>query len=847
MNLDETLNQINVQVIGIDELDVLAQDLASDAWMPACDTETEYRQALEVDGIPGQVRVISFAVKREDGSEAAYVVDLRDTPAERVNEVMSKLDFLGFNANFDEHALQLVGISVQNWYDVMLADTVTRAGRTGIMWYRSLAQLAKVALGIELDGKGSVQLSYNLTDDLTDDQIRYAGYDAVVTRRVGEWVRNNVEAANLALAVELENGSRPFINAMMINGVPFQLDEYLDSEIAAKREIVADSLAKLAELTESRPLEEAPQLALFEHAAAAHNGEGDARPVPSWNPNSKPELIEALNKWASDEVKAYTKKVLGEERLLLATDSLRKDDVKQIKSPIVTALLALKKAAKEVTTYGADLRKYHRNGRFFSRYKQGGLVSTGRLASFNFNAQNLSKGMLPHMKAEEGNIFVYGDISQAELRFAAHLSKEQDMIDAFTSGEDFHTATVRVMNPGVDVDEIAESDPKRMKDMRTSAKAVNFGLAYGMGPALLAKNLTVSGVDTDKETAQGYLDAYFAARPKMQEWLEARDASVIEFSRNLPQIDWQASFSLYSVREDTEIKRRALKKKLGYMPSGLEVAAHVWPDGPDGIDEDDALSDEELQEFWASQASKIDWAFSYEGAVLLTATGAPLEFYSYTPSGRRRCFNVSMGNERNDKFSGFVTAVVLEMCNKPKAAGKAYLAEFCEQHNIVLPADQAWRSDRMRARVDTVKAFEGRDGKALKLELIRGAVRRFGFQALEPMFRRAAAGCVRGLKNAHRNHPIQGAVADVVEHAFAKMIKELPEGARPIISVHDSVTIECRKEDADAVARLLHDSVMDAMAIFCKTCPAKVDVDVRTSLSDDDVVYEFDPAVSSTS
>ena len=440
------------------------------------------------------------------------------------------------------------------------------------------------------------------------------------------------------------------------------------------------------------------------------------------------------------------------------------------------------------------------------------------------------------MKPEEGNVFVYGDISQAELRFAAHLSEEQDMIDAFTSGEDFHTATVRVMNPGVDLDTV---DDKTMKNMRTSAKAVNFGLAYGMGAALLAKNLTVSGVDTTKETAQGYLDAYFEARPRMQQWLQARDNKVIEFSKNLPEIDWQASLKLYSLREQAEIKRRAYKKKLGYMPSGLELAAHLWPSGPEGIDEDDALSDDELQVFWADKAQELDWAFTYEGAVLLTATGAPLEFYSHTPSGRRRCFNVAMGNERNDKFSGFVTAVVLEMCNRPKPAGKAYLAQFAEEQGLNLPSDALWKSDRMRARVETVKAFEGRDGKALKLELIRGAVMRFGWQALDGMFRRAAAGCIRGLKNAHRNHPIQGAVADVVEHAFAKMIKELPEGARPIISVHDSVTIECREEDADRVAQLLNSSVMDAMALFCSTCPAKVDVDIRTSLADDDVIREL--------
>ena len=59
MNIEESLKEINVKVIGIDELDVLAQDLASDVWMPACDTETEYRQALEVT--VSQVRFVSSA------------------------------------------------------------------------------------------------------------------------------------------------------------------------------------------------------------------------------------------------------------------------------------------------------------------------------------------------------------------------------------------------------------------------------------------------------------------------------------------------------------------------------------------------------------------------------------------------------------------------------------------------------------------------------------------------------------------------------------------------------------------------------------------------------------------
>lgn len=844
--LENAIN-VDVKVINVDDLPALAADLASDAYLPACDTETEYREALEVDGIPGQVRVISLAVKREDGSEQAYVIDLRDTPAEAVNEVLSKYEFLGWNANFDEHALLLSGIRAKAWYDVMLADSVTRSGRTGVMWYRSLAAVTKLALGVDLDGKGTTQTSYDLTSDLTDEQVRYAGYDAVVTRRVAEWVRTNVDAAGLSEAAMLENRARPFINAMMINGVPFDLDGYLEKEISEKRELIASLLADIAEMTEAQTLEEAPQVALFEHAAAAGDGDGDARMVPAWNPNSKPDLVDALNKYAEEAVRKYTKKVFGEDRLLNAAETLRKDDLKQIKDPLVTKILALKAAAKEVTTYGADLRKYHRNGRFFSRYKQGGLVSTGRLASFNFNAQNLSKGMMPWMKPDQpGRVFVYGDISQAELRFGAHLSNEEDMIAAFKSGEDFHTETVKVMNPGVDVAALAETDPALMKKLRTSAKAVNFGVAYGMSANLLAKNLTVSGVDTTKDEAQGFLDAYFAGRPSLAKWLNDRDNYVANVARSLPEMDWQRSFQLLVLFEQTEIKRRALKKKLGRVPTSFELAAHVWPHGPEGLDEDDEMSDEELNEFWQSKASSLDWAYSFDGPVLLTSTGAPFEFYSYTVSGRRRIFDIPMGAARGDKFSGFLTSAVLEMAATRKPAGRQYITDFCAEHGVSLPSEAEWRSNRMGARVATVKAFEGRGAKELKIEFLRGAVKRFGWGPLDNILRRAASGCVRAVRNAYRNQPIQGSVADVVEHAFGTMMDNLPESAKPIISVHDSLTIECDEADADFVARLLRDSVMGAMAVYCSSCPAKVDVDVRSSLSDDDVIYELSDDMADT-
>jgi DNA polymerase I-like protein with 3'-5' exonuclease and polymerase domains len=830
------LDTIDVHVVGLDDLPALAAELGTDAWRPAIDTETVYRQELEVDGIPGQVRVISLAVRRPDGSESAWVIDLRDTPASAVAQVLAPLDVVGFNANFDEHALALVGLRVTSWYDAMIADTVCRSGRTGVNWYRGLAALAKIALGIELDGKGTVQTSYDATTDLTADQVRYAGLDAVVTRRVADWVRTQVTAAGLDEAVELENGARPFINAMMVNGVPFDLHGYLEGEIAAKQAAVTTLLATLAELTEVRTEVPKVQMSLFGPAEAAAAETGTPAVVPSWNPNSKPELIAALNRWAEPAVRAYTDKVYGTPRLLMSTDTLRKDDLRQIDSDIVRTLLKLKAAAKEVTTYGDDLARFWRNGRFFSRYKQGGLVSTGRLASFNFNAQNLSKPMLKWMRPADGRVLVYGDISQAELRYVAHAASENEMIDAFASGEDFHLATARVMNPGVDLAAIAEEDPGALKKMRTAAKSVNFGLVYGMAAGLLAKNLTVSGIDTDKNTAQGYLSAYFAARPRVAQWLKDRDAYVDGIANRLPGFDWVASLELYRLRLEAEGTFRSMKKKLKRAPEFNELAKVVWPNGPRNGEQ---LSEDRLEAFWAHQANRLAWAFSYEGAVLLREGGQPFEFYSTTASGRRRVFDISMDSEGNDKFSGFIICCVLEMCERNKAAGASYLAEFADAHGLKLPSASDWRANRLQARADAVKAFEGSAGKMLRLDLVCGAVERFGLDAIDKVFRKVAASCVRGQRNAFRNHPVQGSVADIVEAAFAAIMAGLPDGAFPIISVHDSITIECDEADADMVAELLRDAVEAAMGRFCGTVTAKVDVDVRASLDDDDVLREL--------
>jgi DNA polymerase I-like protein with 3'-5' exonuclease and polymerase domains len=69
----------------------------------------------------------------------------------------------------------------------------------------------------------------------------------------------------------------------------------------------------------------------------------------------------------------------------------------------------------------------------------------------------------------------------------------------------------------------------------------------------------------------------------------------------------------------------------------------------------------------------------------------------------------------------------------------------------------------------------------------------------------------------------------------------LPPSATPILSVHDSLVVECEADDAVRVARLIHEAVISAMGRFCSSVVAKVDVDIRRSLADEDVIAEYDP------
>ncbi|MES2393417.1 MAG: DNA polymerase, partial [Acidobacteriota bacterium] len=153
------------------------------------------------------------------------------------------------------------------------------------------------------------------------------------------------------------------------------------------------------------------------------------------------------------------------------------------------------------------------NGRIHTTFNQVG-TATGRLSSTNPNLQNipirtaLGREIRAGFIAAEGNLLMSADYSQIELRLMAHFSQDPLLLDAYRTGKDIHTLTAA---------EVFEVDAATMdKETRARAKAVNFGIVYGISPFGLAAQLGI-----DQKTAREYIDRYFARYSGVATFIEA--------------------------------------------------------------------------------------------------------------------------------------------------------------------------------------------------------------------------------------------------------------------------------------------------------------------------------------
>ena len=449
----------------------------------ALDTETD-----NLDYMAANLVGISFAL---ENGEAAYLpLQLDYLGAPKTLEKTTALSLLkpvlenpaiqkvGQNFKYDLTIFARNGIDVQGVaFDTMLESYVLNStGR------HNMDELAKRYLGHqtisfeEIAGKGKNQLTFNQIP--LEQAAEYAAEDADVTMKLQQvlWEKLSKEPTLEKLFKEMELPLLGVLSRMERRGVLIDSDAlFLQSnEIANRLSELEEQAYVLAgqpfNLASTKQLQEI----LFDKL-----GLPVIQKTPKGAPSTNEEVLEELA--FSHELP----KVLVEHRGLSKLKSTYTDKLPQMVNP--------------------------QTGRVHTSYHQA-VTATGRLSSSDPNLQNIpirneeGRRIRQAFIARESFTVVAADYSQIELRIMAHLSQDQGLINAFTQGKDIHRSTAAEIF-GVALDEVTS-------EQRRNAKAINFGLIYGMSAFGLSRQLGIGRAD-----AQSYMDLYFKRYPGVQTFM----------------------------------------------------------------------------------------------------------------------------------------------------------------------------------------------------------------------------------------------------------------------------------------------------------------------------------------
>lgn len=217
--------------------------------------------------------------------------------------------------------------------------------------------------------------------------------------------------------------------------------------------------------------------------------------------------------------------------------------------PIIAKILEYRHYAKLQSTYVTGLQPLVKAGRIHTEFNQC-ITTTGRLSSTNPNLQNIptrseeAKDIKSAFIPSEGNVLVSADYSQIELRLLAHMSGDEQLIKAFSEGDDIHAITAAQIL-GKSVSEVTPTE-------RRDAKAVNFGIIYGISGYGLAENLSIP-----QYKAKEFIANYFTMHPKVREFMDGCVKSARERGYSLTMLGRRRNLgdlnaSNYMVRSSAE-------------------------------------------------------------------------------------------------------------------------------------------------------------------------------------------------------------------------------------------------------------------------------------------------------
>lgn len=428
--------------------------------------------------------------------------------AERLKEIFERTDLLlvGQNLKYDLHILKNYGIgSRSRLFDTMVAHYLIypehKHGIDAIA--ESLLGYEKIKTEELIGKRGANQLNFS---DLSHEKIRdYACEDADITWQAYEKLKEEVKHQGFSeLAEHIEMPLVRVLMEMEHQGVALNTKELeiFAIELRSELEEIETTIYGLA--GETFNISSPKQLGdiLFDKLKI----DGGARKTKSQQYST------------------------GEEILLNLVE----------KHPIIQAVLDYRSSRKLLSTYVEALPRliHPTTGRIHTSFNQT-LVATGRLSSTNPNLQNIpireERGREIRRAftcSRENNYFLSADYSQIELRLMAHLSRDENMIEAFRNHEDIHTSTAAKIY-GIPADSVT-------REMRSKAKTANFGIIYGISAFGLSQRMKIPRAEA-KELIDGYFATYPGVKTYMDECIRsAREKGFTETMfgrrRQLPDI-----------------------------------------------------------------------------------------------------------------------------------------------------------------------------------------------------------------------------------------------------------------------------------------------------------------------
>lgn len=475
-------------------------------------------------------------------------------PWERVREVLGPVlsaqspPKLAQHGKYDIHVLTRHGLEIGGFAEDSMLESYVFDSAAG---NHNMDAMAKLYLGYktikyeEVAGKGKKQISF--ADVMLEQAVEYAAEDADITLRLHQALRPKIKAIPELERVytEMEVPLVPVLCKMEGNG------------------ILVDA-AQLGELSRQMG-RQMTELVLQAHAEAGR----------VFNLDSPTQLTKIL--FEELGLKAKQKTPSGKA-------STNEDALEEIadQHALPRIILEYRTLAKLKSTYSdkLPLQINPDTGRIHTSYHQA-VANTGRLSSSDPNLQNIpirteqGRKIRQAFIAPDGWTVLSADYSQIELRIMAHLSGDEGMVRAFRNGLDIHRATAAEV-AGKSVEEVSTEE-------RRSAKAVNFGLIYGMGAHGLAKNLGIS-----RKEAAVYIETYFARYPGVRRYMEqtklaAREQGFVEtlFGRRLYMKEINSP--RWGLRAGAE--RAAINAPMqGTAADIIKMAMlemHAWLDGKD--------------------------------------------------------------------------------------------------------------------------------------------------------------------------------------------------------------------------------------------------------------------------